>query len=542
MKERSGPGLALASGRTGFLMGLGVLTKLVVDIVIIARFGLTGATDAFFVAYTLLILAESLIYPACQSGLVPIFVGAQTRGGQAQMWAVFNSVLTLGSIGALLLATGMVLGSPALTKMLAPGLTPDNSALAAGLAAVMLTGLAFVIPIGVMRAFLNANNLFAAPAMLELIRGIAVIGVVVISLLVTGAYQIEVVAAGFAVAAFAQACVLGGVIRLRLGGNYRMAIDLALLRSARVERMLTVPFLDNLVSQSVLIVERMVGSFLPAGSITALSYGHRLASVIGNTLFTGVEVVSLSALATSLAGSTSEQRREAHATLMAGVRLVVVLGIPVGLAIWALKLPLIQFIFEREGVPINVEAALVLGIYAATIPLYGYLLVARSYLFASGAPQLALVASGAQLAGVAIAAPILARHLGAPGVAMAYAVGQALACGAGALILGGLAGPQPVTGLAILAGKVLAASGLMAGTMVVCHGLMAGLLPSIGVASGLAQFIALASAGVAGGIFLFGVMVVLRVEEMLTLNQSIGRLTRQRPMRIQPRNGIEPEV
>ncbi|MCS6882927.1 MAG: lipid II flippase MurJ [Oscillochloridaceae bacterium] len=542
MKEQSGPGLALASSRTGLLMGLGVLVKLVVDIVIIARFGLTGATDAFFVAYTLLILAESLIYPACQSGLVPIFIGVHTRGGPAQMWAVFNSVLTLGSIGALLLATGMVLGSPVLTKMLAPGLGPDNGALAARMAAVMLTGLVFVVPIGVMRAFLNANNLFAAPATIELIRGSTVIGVVVISLFATGSYQIEVVAVGFALAAFVQACVLGGVIGLRLGGNYRMMIDLDLLRSVRVERMLTVPLLDNLVSQSVLIVERIVGSFLPAGSITALSYGHRLASVIGNTLFTGVEVVSLSALATSLAGRSSGRQREAQATLMAAVRLVVVLGMPVGLAVWALKLPLIQFIFEREGGPINVEAALVLGIYAATIPLYGYLLVARSYLFASGAPQLVLLASGAQLAGVAITAPLLAHQFGAAGVAVAYAIGQALACSVGALVLGGIAGPQPVAGLAILMGKVLAASGMMAGTMVVCYGLIAGWLPSVGVTSGLVQLMALAGAGVAGGVCLLGMMLALRVEELLALNKSIGGLTRRWHMTMQRRNGVEPEV
>lgn len=542
MKERSRPELALASSRTGFLMGLGVLTKLAVDIFIIARFGLTGATDAFFVAYTLLILAESLIYPACQSGLVPIFIGARTRGGSAQMWAVFNSVLTLGSLGALFLASGMVLGSPVLTKMLAPGLSPDNGDLAARLAAVVLTGLAFVVPIGVMRAFLNANNLFAAPAMLELIRGSTVIAVVVISLLARGAYEIEVVAAGFTLAAFIQACVLGLVIKLRLGSRYRMAIDLALLRSVKVERMLTVPFLDNLVSQSVLIVERIVGSFLPAGSITALSYGHRLASVIGNTLFTGVEVVSLSTLAASLAGRDPGQRREAHATLMAGVRLVVVLGIPVSLTVWALKLPLIQFIFKGEGGPINLEAALVLGIYAATIPLYGYLLLARSYMFASRAPHLALLASGAQLVGIAVAAPILAHHLGAAGVAISYAIGQALACCVGVWILGGVAGPQPVAGVALLSGKVLAASGVMAGTMVICHELIAGWLTSTGITSGLARFSALTGAGMAGGACLLGVMIALRVEEMLALSKAISRLPRRWQMTRQRHNGFEQEI
>ncbi|MCX7792230.1 MAG: hypothetical protein N2378_16475, partial [Chloroflexaceae bacterium] len=120
--------------------------------------------------------------------------------------------------------------------------------------------------------------------------------------------------------------------------------------------------------------------------------------------------------------------------------------------------------------------------------------------------------------------------------------GQALACSVGALVLGGIAGPQPVAGLAILMGKVLAASGMMAGTMVVCYGLIAGWLPSVGVTSGLVQLMALAGAGVAGGVCLLGMMLALRVEELLALNKSIGGLTRRWHMTMQRRNGVEPEV
>jgi putative peptidoglycan lipid II flippase len=506
-------------------MGLGVLAKLAVDLVVIAGFGLTGATDAFFVAYTLLILTESLIYPACQSGLVPIFVGAQAAGGRERVWAVFNSLFTLAGLFGLLLAAGGIFGSALLTGLLAPGLAAATSALAANLTALMLTGLLFVPLIGVLRAMLNAHNLFGAPAALELIRGATVICVVGISIALAGVQRIEALAVGFAVAAFAQAVILGGVVIRQLGFGYRPALHLPLLRATGVRRMLTVPLLDNAIGQGVLVVERVIGSFLPAGSITALSYGHRLASVIGNTLFTGIEVVSLSALAASLTEGSANRRREAYTTLLTGVRLVVILGVPVGLAVWALKLPLIQLIFSPGDGSVGAEAALVLGIYAVTIPLYGYLLVSRNYLFAAGRPQLALPAACTQLVGMAVAAPLLAQAFGIAGVAWAYMIGQALACAMAALMLGRVAGATLGGALPALVGKVLGASLVMAGMMALINALMAPWLSALGSAPTLTRLLILSGAGGIGGICLLGLLLALQVEEAHALrNYAVALL------------------
>lgn len=524
MSAQSTAGLAAASGRTSLLMGLGVIAKLAVDVVVIASFGLTSATDALFVAYTLLIIVEALLYPACQSGLVPVFVGAEAAGGRARVRAVLNSLVTLAAGVGLLLATAGVLGSGPLTRMLAPGLDAETGALAARLAALMLAGLLFVPAIGVMRAFLNARGLYAAPASIELMRGATVVAVVGGAALATGSGRIEAVAAGFGAAALVKAVVLGAVVRRHLGPGYRPAADLRLLREAGVQRMLTLPLLEHGVGQGVLIAERVIGSFLPAGSISAISYGHRLASVVGNTLFTGVEVVSLSSLAASLAGGSAARLSEARATLLAGVRLVVVLGVPVGAAVWAVREPVTRLLFERGGASAG-EAALVLGVYALTIPLYGYLLVARSYLFAGGRPLVPLLVACAQLAAMVAAGPALAGALGAPGVAGAYALGQLLACAASALALGGVAGHGQGRELAGLAGKVLLASAAMAGAMGLAAGGAGALAPGAG--ADLALLAALALAGAAGGAALAALLLALQVEEARALRAAAAAAARR---------------
>jgi putative peptidoglycan lipid II flippase len=515
MSAQQNPGrLIRDSGRTTLLMGLGVIAKLVVDIVLIAGYGLSGATDAFFVAYTLLIIVEALIFPACQAGLVPIFVRASAAGGRPAAWALFNSLLTAAVVVSVALSAAAILASGLLVRALAPGLDAATSALAGRLASTMLLGLLFVAPIGVMRAFLNAHDLFGAPAAHELIRGVTVLAVVALWSAAAGARPIEAVAAGFAAAALVQAAVLAVVIARRLGPDFRPALDVPLLRSAGVERMLTIPLLDHAVGQGVLIAERVIGSFLPAGSISAISYGHRLASVIGNTLFTGVEVVSLASLSASLAGGPG-RLREAYGLMRTATRLVVVLGLPVAAAVWALQQPLVALVFGR-GDGAAAEVATVLGVYALGIPLYGYLLLARSFLFAQGRPQLSLAMAGVHFAVVALAAPALARSLGAAGVAWAFNAGQAAACVVGVLAIG--RGPaEPRLAVPALVVKVGLAVFAMAAVMDFAYGLAAGTLVAGALPAGLATLPALGAACAAGGLTLLALLLALQVEEIKTL-------------------------
>lgn len=516
--------MAADSSRTSLLVGLGVLAKLVVDVVVIAGFGLTSATDAFFVAYTLLIIVEALVYSACQSGLVPVFVGAQTVGGPQRVWALFNSLFTLALVAGVALTIGGVLGSAALTAALAPGLDAATGALAADLARTLLLGWLFVAPIGIMRAFLNAHNLFGAPAALEIIRGLTVIVVVLGGALLTGERRIEALAAGFAAAALIQTLVLGFVIVRRLGFGYRPLCRLDLLRSSGVGRMLFVPLLDHSVGQGVLIAERIIGSFLPAGSISAISYGHRLATVIGATLFTGIEVVSLSALAASLKAGTAARLQEARATLRVGVRLVLVLGIPVAASVWAVKLPLTQLLFERGMASVGAEAALVLGLYSLSIPLYGYGLVARSYLFADGRPGWSLLATCTQLIGGVAAAVLLAQAWGAVGVAIAFGIGHGLAGVVCAVALGGVAGPEQGRVMLRLTVRMLVAALAMAGVMVVLTNQLLAYVPFAGMALAPARMLVLALVGVAGGVTLLGLLYTLQVEEVSILKTFTARL------------------
>ena len=522
-----------ASGKTSLLIGLGIASKMTVDLVIAARFGLGPQTDAFFVAYTLPLIIEALIYPTCQSGLVPVFV-RQMRFKQTDgIWTIFNTLFNIGFLASMMLMVLGIVEAPWITSLLAPGVSLPTYELSIHLTRILFVGTLIVGPVGVMRAFLNAQGLFTPPAMLELVRGIAILGVVFVGY---RTYGIEAVALGYVIGGFLQFTTLFSAIIRKLGFGYRLTVNLKSLKSARVGRFFMVPFADYLLGQTILITERVIGSFMPVGSISAISYGHRLAAVITSVLFSGVEVVSLSALTADFSEGTPAHLHRAKKTFTAGLRLVLILGILVSTSVWALSFPLVRLLFERGAFDQQAThlAAPVLGMYALSIPFYGYWLLLRNYLFAAVQLRKILVLSFASTGVYMALALLLSRYMGARGVALAYVGGASVVFGLGFIGLDKELRPSQKMMISLIL-KVVGAS-VMASFLLYYISDQASLILS--EMPHLPSFVILISSLTVAsvpGVFLFlGLLVILQVEEATSFLGYLKKVRVGWPSEIKP--------
>lgn len=412
------------SGRISILIGLGLAAKVTVDFVMAAKFGLGFQTDAFFVAYTIPLIFESLIYPACQYGFVPVFVRYMVPEQAGNKRSLFSTLFNLGWLICLGFSIIGIIGADQIVSLLAPGLGETSYELAVRLTRILFLSSLFVGPVGVMRAYLNAHSHFTVPAMFELIRGLAAIFTIVYTSRYMG---IESVALGFAVGAGFQFIVLAIAVMVQVGFDFRWGMRLALIKSSKAHRLFLVHIGNFTIIQSVMILQRVIGSFLPEGSISAISYGHRMASVVGTLLFSGVEVVSLSSLAADFAKGTVARLQKAKDTLLIGLRLGLILGIPIAVSIFALRYPITQILFERGAFDYSdtLLAAPVLGFFALSIPFYGHWLLLVNYLFAANRPRMILVLSSIFAVTNLILAIPMSRLLGATGLAVTYVGGFA---------------------------------------------------------------------------------------------------------------------
>ena len=109
------------------------LLGLVREMVIAHQFGVSAATDAYLVAFTLPNVLFTILTGALATVVVPVFNEYAARGQRDEAWRLFSSVFNLVLV-TLLAATVVGIGlAPYLVKLLAPKLAPEVLALAAEL-------------------------------------------------------------------------------------------------------------------------------------------------------------------------------------------------------------------------------------------------------------------------------------------------------------------------------------------------------------------------------------------------------------------------
>ncbi|MFO0700470.1 MAG: lipid II flippase MurJ [Nitrospira sp.] len=259
--------------------GSTVCVKLVAmakDVVIAMQFGTSDALDAFLIAYLLPSFAINLIAGSLNAALIPTYIQVQTQEGTQAAQHLLSSV-TAWTIGILLaLSVLLVLIAPYLFPMMASGFTVEKLALVQSLFYMMLPTLVLTGIATVWRALLNACNRFALAAIVPVVTSLVTV------LLVVGMAErwgSSTIALGLVVGALIETAVLGwglsreGVSLLPWWRGASPAVKQVL---GQYVPMVAAAFLmggTDLVSQSM-------AATLSPGSVSALSYGNKLANVM----------------------------------------------------------------------------------------------------------------------------------------------------------------------------------------------------------------------------------------------------------------------
>jgi putative peptidoglycan lipid II flippase len=350
------------SSTTSVAAGLGVASGLLLDVAIAAGLGAGTTSDAFFVAARIPLGIEAIILVAANQALVPTVSTWLVRAHEREAWRrstlLLLNTLLLG--GALAIVAALV--SEPLMRLTAPGLSSASIEAATRLSRILFLIVPLVAMAEVLRAVLNAQHSFVAPALMPVFLN----GVAAAIILVHGGHSAEVVAWAYVAGAGAQLIFLAVAawasgFRPRLGGRLRDPEIVA------VGRLSVRPVIGAGLNPVARIGEQAMISFLPAGSITILSYGYRLISAIGGSvLFRSVIVVILPRLTKATA---TDQEGEVRQLTRLGVLIMLVISVPLTAGTAILARPAMLAIFHR-GFFTAADAdvlGVVLAVYAASL-------------------------------------------------------------------------------------------------------------------------------------------------------------------------------
>jgi len=390
------------------------LTSMLLQLVFAALFGSSPEADAYFAALALPTFVSALFVAAVPVVFIPVVIERRALVGRGEGDAVSNATINQTALLLGILVLGGATFSDGLLRLTAPGLSPAEHALAQRIAIFLWPSAAASCLVALMTALWQIESRFGWPASVPLAGTAA--NLLLLALLVPG-MGITGAALAWTASVFLQMILLAPVIWRR----WRPRLSLAHPAVREIARAVWPLILSNTLIQASTIWERYLGSLLPIGQLSQLTYASRIVLSISVLLSAGPAAVILPRLAEVAAEG---DRVRLGRAIEKGLRSMWLVVAPAGALLIVLADPAVELVFQR-GAFTHEDARAVAGILRvyvmALVP--GLLAVVTSRaLYARKATRLvAIVGAGEGLAYLAYTA-WLSSILGAVGIALGFAL------------------------------------------------------------------------------------------------------------------------
>lgn len=346
---------------------------LVRDVVIAFFLGATSNADCFFVAFKIPNFLRRLFAEgAFSQAFVPVLSEYRQHGSPAAVRALLDRVA--GALGGVLMlvTTLAVLGAPVITVLFAPGFygDPVKYDLTVDMIRITFPYLMLISLTGFAGAILNSYGRFAIPALTPVLLNVCLIAAAV---LFSPYFQEPAMALAWGV-------LMAGVVQFLFPLPFLQRLHL--LPRPRwdwgdegVRRILTlmIPALFGVsVSQINLLLDTVLASFLPTGSISWLYYSDRLMELPLGVFAVAIGTVILPSLSRHKAGS---DQQAFAATLDWGLRSVLLLALPAAAALMVLAEPILVALFQYGELKAGDVAMSVYSLQAYSLGLVAFMLI-----------------------------------------------------------------------------------------------------------------------------------------------------------------------
>ncbi|MCD6289789.1 MAG: murein biosynthesis integral membrane protein MurJ, partial [Anaerolineae bacterium] len=233
-----------------------------------------------------------------------------------------------------------ILARPLVTHIIAPGFTPEQQALTATLMRWMLISTVVFGISGIFMGILNACQHFLLPALAPVIYNLSIIAG---AWFLAPRWGVRGLVMGVVAGAFGHLLVqVPGI--WRQGARYVPTLGLHDPSVREVGRLMAPRVLGLAAVQVNFLVNIMLASSLPPGSLAALNYGWLLMLLPQGII---AQAVATAAFPTFAALVARDAQDEMRSTLSATLRAVLTLTIPASVGLIILRVPLIRLLFER---------------------------------------------------------------------------------------------------------------------------------------------------------------------------------------------------
>jgi putative peptidoglycan lipid II flippase len=332
-----------SSAIVGAMTMLSRILGLIRDVVFARVIGADGFADAFFVAFKIPNFLRRLFAEgAFAQAFVPVLSEYRNEGGHAAVKELIDRVAgALGSV-LILLTVVAVIAAPMLSGLFAPGFVGDEAKFQATTDMIRVTFpyLLFISLTGFAGGILNSYDRFAVPAFTPVWLNVCLISA---ALVAAPWFERPVFALAWGVFA---AGVIQMLFQIPFLANIHLLpspkLDWQYPGVRKILRLMAPAIFGVSVSQINLLLDTVIASFLPTGSVSWLYYSDRLAELPLGVFGVAAATVILPNLSRQHATKSAE---EFNAILDWAIRFVLLIAVPASIALMMIAEPLLAALF-----------------------------------------------------------------------------------------------------------------------------------------------------------------------------------------------------
>jgi len=304
------------------------------ELLMAAYFGASTVTDAFFVASIIPVLMFTAVGMAITTGMAPLYAESK---GKNEVISVLASMFFLLSVG---LTIVFYLLTPVITKIMAPGFSEAENQLTNQLTVIMLPSFCFFVLSAIMTGILEYERVFAPPAFVAIPQNLFVILALIF---LTNRYGIYGIAFATLLGAVSQFLIQYPFIKKYHILRVHFAFKKHKKQLVDTLKMFSPIVIASVAYQVNAVVDRMVASRLPAGSVSALNYANKL-------MFLPLSILLLSLITVlfpSIVDAAMSRGTEFVRLVLKGLSLISFAAIPILVVMLVESKLLVSLAFER---------------------------------------------------------------------------------------------------------------------------------------------------------------------------------------------------
>ncbi len=322
-----------------FFSVLGILVSFITQIIIAAKFGATMERDAYFAAVVVPGYISAVLLGSLTLTFVPIFIEYETKKSKTEAWIVASIFTNLTFLVLFAISCIGFIFAKQLISVTAPGFKGVQLSLTVGLLQIILPSIVFGGLTNLLSSIYYAEHRFLRPAIIPIINAILMLLFVV---LFSDYWGIRSLAFGYLFGTFVSFLIVVPILFKE--GRYNLSFDFSNEGVKQVIRVMAPLVLAGLFYRAGTLIQRMIASTLPTGSISYLGYATRITDILGGIATLGISTTIFPVMARSWTENDLAKVREYFAK---GIRIIMLITFPIAMVFVVLRVPIIQVVFER---------------------------------------------------------------------------------------------------------------------------------------------------------------------------------------------------